>query len=127
MNDDLGLPGEMPQASTVGSSLASLRDENRLVRLDLDDLREENRRLRAATGQMRAEIVLLSRALAPMHRLQEELEAFRPSANGKGPPVTAEALRAEVDELTRRLEATYASTSWRLTRPVRLLSRLLRR
>jgi hypothetical protein len=119
MNDDVRLPDEIPQTSTADGSLSAtaraqidlVRNENRLVRLDLDDLREENRRLRAATVQMRAEIVLLSRALEPMHRLHEELEARR----------------AEVDILAGRLAATYASTSWRLTRLVRLLSRKLRR
>ncbi len=59
---------------------------------------------------MRSEIMLLSRALEPMHRLSEGLAT----------------MRAQVDRLDQRLSATYASTSWRLTRPVRLLSRLLR-
>jgi hypothetical protein len=135
MNDEAIVPGEIARASTVDRSsrtnlLASpecetLRDENRVVRLELDDLREENRRLRASTKQMRSEIMLLSRALEPMHRLSEALATSDPLTNRQSGADVA-ALRAQVDRLAQRLSATYASTSWRLTRPVRLLSRLLR-
>lgn len=37
-----------------------------------------------------------------------------------------EALRADRDDARRRLEVVASSTSWRITRPLRLVSRLLR-
>ena len=141
MNDDVSLPEEFRRAGTADSTSAeqllaraacgTLHDANHLIRLELDDLREDNRRLRASAQQMRAEIMRLSRALEPMHRISEALETLRFSMNSSGRTASGEAdlqaVHTQLDKLSLRLDATYKSTSWRLTRPVRALSRLLRR
>jgi predicted RNase H-like nuclease (RuvC/YqgF family) len=106
---------------------------------DMDDLRLENHRLRAGLEQMRDEVLRLGRALEPMHRLNEEIstlhaEVERLSESGL-------ALRACVDRSDRELQtqrqhaeylagelrSVYASSSWRLTGPLRWLARGLLR
>ncbi len=148
--DDAALASRLMAAQMEG-----LRAENRRLGLDLDDLREENRRLRNAAEQMRAEILVLSRELEPMHRLNEELASWRPqmhaigeelvSRRARSAPDPAKAAeeerlrdseqqhRARADELAYQAEqlaqhvrAIHASSSWRLTRPWRVLGRRLR-
>ena len=90
---------------------------------DLTDLRVENRRLRAALEQMQGELMRLSRALEPMHRMNEELDRLREEA-AHAPPVEdpeAAARRERIDTLSRELEAVLGSASWRVTRPLRWL------
>ena len=140
----------------LAAQMEGLRAENRRLGLDLDDLREENRRLRGAAEQMRAEILVLSRALEPMHRLNEELASWRPqmraigeemaswraqstsSTSGKAAEeerlrdaeqhhrARAEQLSQRAEQLALHVRAIQASSSWRMTRPWRVLGRRLR-
>ncbi len=137
------------------AQMEGLRAENRRLGLDLDDLREENRRLRNAAEQMRAEIMVLSRALEPMHKLNEELASWRPQMRALGEQVVswrarsapdpakaaeeerlreaeqhhrarAEELARQAEQLAHHVKAIHASSSWRLTRPWRVVGRRLR-
>ena len=138
----------------MAAQLEGLQAENRRLGLDLDDLREENRRLRNAAEQMRAEILVLSRALEPMHRLNEELASWRPQMRAIGEELVsrhvqpapdqvtaaeeerlreserhrarAEELAQQAEQLAQHVKAIHASSSWRLTRPWRVLGRRLR-
>jgi FkbM family methyltransferase len=133
-------------ARLAAAQIETLRAKTCQLGLDLDDLREENRRLRAAAGQMRAEILALSRALEPMHRLGDELERHRAQAGSLARSVGERdvelgALRAALEQLraaeagerarsealARQLNAVHRSSSWLLTRPWRGVGRLLRR
>ena len=109
---------------------------------DRDDLRAENQRLRSGLEQMRDEVLRLGRALEALHRLHEQVavlnaEAERLRAVARELREASERSRAETaaetaaersraDQLTSELAAAHASTSWRLTRPVRWLARRLR-
>jgi hypothetical protein len=87
----------MPEAS---GRVEILEAENRRLKLDLDDVRAENRRLKTAVERMHDEILTLSRTLsrtnASMYRLKASSE--------------------------RQLQAIYASSSWRLTEPLRRIA-----
>jgi hypothetical protein len=113
---------------------------------DRDDLRAENQRLRSGLEQMRDEVLRLGRALEALHRLHEQVAVLNAEAerlravagelreaSERSRAETAAESRAETaaersraDQLTSELAAAHASTSWRLTRPVRWLARLLR-
>lgn len=133
---DVAQDGAGPGAVGLTAAQAEgLRAENRRLGLDLDDLRDENRRLRSATEQMRAEILALSRALEPMHRLNEELAAWRARSASSAADETAEerrvrdsqqVLQARAEQLAQLVRAIHASSSWRLTKPWRVLGRWLR-
>lgn len=133
----------------MAAQMEGLRTENRRLALDLDDLREENRRLRSAAEQMRAEIMVLSRALEPMHRLDEEIARWRGqmlalreemvnqgaryASNASDRTAEEDRLReseqhhrARAEELAHFVQAIHASSSWRMTRPWRVLGRRLR-
>ena len=115
----------------VGLALApvdGLEAENRRLELDLDDMRGENRRLRAAVQQMQAEILILSRALEPMHRVNEELADLRLQFAGleANELQRANEEQQRVAQLHQYIQALHASSSWRLTRPWRVLGRLVK-
>jgi FkbM family methyltransferase len=144
--EDAMTAGQDPNMQEAASPILALRlaaaqidgleTENRRLQLDLDDLRGENGRLHAAVGQMRAEILTLSRTLEPMHTLNEELAALRRQAERHMAEVGAiaerhrlevERHRIHAEQLEQCLMAIYASSSWQLTRPWRALGRLLKR
>lgn len=105
---------------------------------DMYDLRAENRRLRSGVEQMRDEVLRLGRALEPMHRLNEEVSRLRVELDRHQTELRAyreqaEHLEAELKAAAEiatasaeQLAAVYASSSWRLTRPLRYLMRRLR-
>ena len=116
---------------------------------DMDDLRAENQRLRAGLEQMQGDVLRLSRALEPMHQLNEELAQLREEAEqlraaeqshrdraeqlaqlrGEAEQLRAAGLayRERIDQLAGQLHAVYDSSSWRLTRPIRWLKRCFSR
>ena len=80
---------------------------------------------------------LLERTRRELAVLEDEIRAIEDGAGrpgpgsgpvaGSGPAIApAGALLSEIEVYRRRLEARYASTSWRLTRPLRALSRRFR-
>jgi FkbM family methyltransferase len=126
--------------------LAAARD--RLAN-DIDDLRQENRRLLLAVSQLQGENLSLNRALRPAqhagrelaimsaalervcdrleegnaHSMQETAKREHDVAEAGRKTALAEALAAQA---RLRVEALETSTSWRLTKPVRVLGRLLK-
>ncbi|MEP6881436.1 MAG: hypothetical protein ABI866_05545, partial [Dokdonella sp.] len=76
--------------------------------MDLEDCREENRRLHSALKEMRTEMMELNRAV-DRSALPEELDRLQLLARDQA----------------RRLDLMRASLSWRITAPLRLLSRWL--
>jgi FkbM family methyltransferase len=113
---------------------------------DIDDLRQENRRLLAAVSQLQGENLSLNRALRPAHQagrdlatMSAALERVHTRLEEDNARWMREMARRE-DEAARkigfaeasaaharhRVEALERSTSWRLTKPLRLLGRLLK-
>ncbi|WP_159014035.1 FkbM family methyltransferase [Acidisoma sp. S159] len=109
---------------------------SRLVN-DIEDLRHENRRLLASTSQLQGENLSLRRALGPAYAVSEELSVIHSwlEAQREGDPssrkrsVSSEHRIAleEPSDTERRLQAVYMSTSWRVTKPLRAVGRLLKR
>ncbi|MBV8915956.1 MAG: FkbM family methyltransferase, partial [Acetobacteraceae bacterium] len=111
-----------------------LEDEVSRWQQDVEDLRGENARLRNSAEQMRSEILSLSRSLEPMQVMLEELQALRVLTQKARQDEHGEALRiAEQQrlELERTIRLILSSTSWKLSRPYRLvgagLKKVLRR
>jgi predicted RNase H-like nuclease (RuvC/YqgF family) len=106
---------------------------------ETDDLLAENRRLRSGLEQMREEVLRLGRALETLHQLQEEVlhlrgEVDRLRANSRIDHERADQLAALVEATARmerdssdQLTAVYASSSWRITGPLRWVMRCIRR
>ena len=140
-NDELSksIESALKYTHVLEADLAGKRQKE----LDLDDLREENLRLRASVAQMHTEVVSLSKTVATLtgpealewEHVQLELQRLQTSVAAAHAAHAAhqvalhelEQLRAHAAGLQHRLEATYASRSWRITRPVRAVSTLLRR
>jgi FkbM family methyltransferase len=109
---------------------------SRLVN-DIEDLRHENRRLLASTSQLQGENLSLRRALGPAYAVSEELSRIhsRLEAQFSGHPSTREKselsehviAREEPSDSEKKLQAVYMSTSWRMTKPLRVVGRLLKR
>lgn len=115
------LHASIAEATQYAKSLEAEVEKLQQRSLDLDDAREENRRLATAVTQMRSEMLVLNRALdaaargadgpAPdSHHLHEEIRA----------------LRVHAENLVASIEAVRASNSWRVTRPLRALAKVLR-
>ena len=68
---------------------------------DMSDLLAENRRLRAGLDQMQGDVLRLSRALEPMHRLNEELARLRDEAEQLG--AAGQSHRERIEQLTGQL------------------------
>jgi hypothetical protein len=73
---------------------------------DMTDLRVENRRLRAGLEQMQGDVLRLSRALEPMHRVNEELSAL--GAEAALIRADRDAHRERGEQLTRELAQRHA-------------------
>jgi predicted phage gp36 major capsid-like protein len=90
----------MPEAS---GRVEILEAENRRLKLDLDDVRAENRRLKTAVERMHDEILTLSRTIESLSRTNASMYRLKASSE-------------------RQLQAIYASSSWRLTEPLRRIA-----
>lgn len=106
---------------------------------DLDDLRAENERLRATAAQMHEEMMSLYRALdarpAPPPAPEPSVAEPTPSLSQTGEsdealvwkllPEDVVLLRAHAKNLSEELQAVHASLSWQITKPLRILVRML--
>jgi FkbM family methyltransferase len=109
---------------------------SRLVN-DVEDLRHENRRLLASTSQLQGENLSLRRALGPAYAVSEELSLIHsrleaqfgslPSARQKTLSSEHAIGQEEPSNTEKQLQAVYMSTSWRVTKPLRAVGRLLKR
>ncbi|MFZ1391523.1 MAG: hypothetical protein WAS23_08045 [Dokdonella sp.] len=104
------VPPRVAGATDSGIALSPADEIARLrfQLLEIDDLRGENRRLLAATGQMRAENLVLNREL-----------------DGTVVPQELRQMQLVVDDLNKRLELVHASLSWRITAPLRAIAGVL--
>jgi predicted RNase H-like nuclease (RuvC/YqgF family) len=103
-----------------------------------DDLLAENRRLRSGLEQMREEVLRLGRALETLHGLQEEVSHLRDEVGGlradsRTDHGRANQLAALLETASRmerdysdQLAAVHASSSWRITSPLRWVIRCFR-
>lgn len=108
---------------------------------ELDDAREENHRLRAAVAQSQSEVLALSKTLAALRstaiwerdtaRAEVQKMASALDAVGHRQEAESQHLRDHIAALTQHIaaqsqhiDALYASSSWRLTGPLRRLRRL---
>lgn len=113
---------------------------------ELDDAREENHRLRAAIAQSQSEVLALSKTLAALRRTAIwERDAARAEVQKMASALDAvvrkqdaesqhlrdrqdaenQHLRDHIAALSQHIDALHASSSWRLTGPLRRLRRLL--
>jgi hypothetical protein len=109
---------------------------SRLVN-DVEDLRHENRRLLASTSQLQGENLSLRRALGPGYAVSEELSrihSWLEARFGGHQSARLESVSSELaiaregsSDTEKRLQAVYMSTSWRVTKPLRAVGRLLKR
>jgi hypothetical protein len=93
--------------------------------LDRDDLILQNRLLRLAAERMQAEIFALSRKLEAMLELNEKLNDMR-HENRRLRAAMEHGLQAAAEQYCLQLRMVYASSSWRLTRPLRAVRRILK-
>lgn len=109
---------------------------------ELDDAREENHRLRAAIAQSQSEVLALSKTLAALRstaiwerdtaraevqKMASALDAVvhRQDAESQHLRNHIAALTQHIAAQSQHIDALYASSSWRLTGPLRRLRRLL--
>lgn len=138
-----------PERSLLTARLHAALAENDRLRSTVKDLRHEAGRLAAAHAQVHGEVMSLHRALEPAHAVGELLAllrewmdqqardagrlraaadaqkvemASRPSAPSPDPATVAQLQTAQ-----QMLEAVHRSTSWRVTRPIRAVRRLVGR
>ncbi|MGI4801866.1 MAG: FkbM family methyltransferase [Janthinobacterium lividum] len=146
------LPAEI-QSELVVAQLQASEKRNAQLLNDNDDLRHENSRLLASVNQMHGESRSLRQALAPSYTMHDEVSLLREQINSRDIAIIAqidarmrilvkdeaEALLIKPSEHLKQqlsisvetndslmLHAVYASTSWRLTAPLRALSRLFK-
>lgn len=128
-------------AETI-SNLEKQLQESRTVRLDLDDLTIENRRLRASCGQLQQELLQMGRSAQDLAAIPVNADAqlAKAAAHAKGIEESLAVSAAKAVDLEHRLAissanaatlehrlaATYASRSWRITKPLRWLMDLTR-
>ena len=131
----------------LNARLQTLSAENNGLVNDIKDLRHENRRLLDSTAQLQGENISLRRALGPAYALNDELALLRglleehlekiPLATAQSPPIDLHeqqtllqirqaAMDQRHEETVNMLDAVYTSTSWRLTKPIRMLKRLIK-
>jgi FkbM family methyltransferase len=127
-----------------------LRVANDRLLNDVRDLKQENRRLLAAVSQLQSDNFALNRALGPSFAISGELatlnaamERLCESVKESTSSVTrgwearslqqveldaasAETLRSQNALALQRVEAMERSTSWRVTKPLRFLGRLIK-
>lgn len=123
---------DAPLDAFISACLDHAQGRADALRHERDDLEVENRRLRHAVTQLRAENSALNNLLAPRHA-HPAADAIVPTGElmrlrAETAAIAAElaAARGLIDKLRLRLAATYRSSSWRLTRPLRGLFRRLR-
>ncbi|MDP9094990.1 MAG: FkbM family methyltransferase [Pseudomonadota bacterium] len=104
------------------SAAEALATANRKLKQQLQSRANETKRLHAAADQMRSEITGLNRMFEPLHAALEQAKHV-----GHTRAERIEHLDAELRDAHQRLQATYASRSWKLTRPWRMAGRILRR
>lgn len=92
----------------------SAREEREAASAQMEAAMRQARAARSALDEARAEAAMLRQTAA---RSLEQQEASHADERRRW--------QAEIDALNARLDAIYASTSWRLTRVVRLLGRTL--
>ena len=117
------------ESSSALAAADALATENRRLQQQVRSQTNETRRLRAAADQMRSEITVLSRMLEPLHiALEQSSQVSRDHAD------RIDRLRADMAgtqaamQIARDdLRIVYASRSWQLTEPWRLLGRMLKR
>jgi FkbM family methyltransferase len=104
---------------------------------DIDDLRHENRRLLAAVSQLQGENLALNRALRPAYSVNSELATISATLERLRGHVDRDADISQVNQQRALAEASAAqarlrveglenSTSWRVTKPLRVIGRLLK-
>lgn len=138
---DLAL--EAANAEARASQLEVQLEARRKDMLELDDLREENRRLQGSVCQLQGEFIALSKGyaellgsrtgqLAQLEFAQSEVNQLRSKLTQE--EAQLQQLRSKLTQeeaqgfrLHQRLQETYASTSWRITRPVRRLKDMFRK
>jgi FkbM family methyltransferase len=130
------VPTELRSDLLIARLQAMDAANSRLVN-DVEDLRHENRRLLASTSQLQGENLSLRRALGPAYAVSEELSLIHsrleaqfgghPSARQEGVSSERATAREEPSDAEERLRAVYMSTSWRMTKPLRAVGRLLKR
>ena len=103
------------------------------VRAEAARIKQENEKAAAHLDRVRAEVVRVEheneKAAAKLQRAHAEtaqIERENEKATRQQPEWIEQERRQRVDDDTFMLQALYASTSWKLTKPVRVLGRLLR-
>lgn len=124
---------EYDRALDIADALAT---ENRKLQQKSRSQANETRRLRAATDRMQTEIIVLNRLLEPLHAAIEHqdqmvrrfAELVREHQQVSRDHVSqVERLQGETRHIQSRLQAVYASRSWLMTKPWRVVGRLLKR
>jgi predicted RNase H-like nuclease (RuvC/YqgF family) len=112
---------------------------NPVAGYDTDDLLAENRRLRSGLTQMREEVLRLGRALETMHQFQAEVFQLRSEVDRlRAASHTDQEMANQLKELLQatamkerefsgQIKAIHASSSWRITRPLRWIARSMRK
>jgi hypothetical protein len=94
--------------------------------LDQDDIRLQNRLLHLAVDQMRVEVFTLGHKLEEFLELNEQLNDQR-QENRRLRAAMAHGLQTAAEQFSEQLRVIYASSSWRLTRPLRAIGQLLKK
>lgn len=133
--DPVHAAGTDLERTLLAAHLRKSLAENGRLRETVKDLRHDSVRLAAAQALLQGEVVSLHRALGPARATEQELALLRlrlddhlrrlPATAATPPPAPDPALAARLRDAQAMLDATRRSTSWRVTRPLRALRRLL--
>jgi FkbM family methyltransferase len=102
---------------------------------DIDDLRQENRRLLSAVSQLQGENLALNRALRPAYSVGSELATMNTTLERLRGHFDADIAHANrqtalaersAEQARLRVEGLENSTSWRITKPLRVIGHLLK-